>query len=260
MPRTWKAALAPFLAGIPVRTGFVGEARFGLLNDLRWGERALPRMIDQCAALALPKGEAPPPAWPLPELKVPASEVSAWRQRLGLAADGRPVVAFAPGAVGPSKRWPSAYYAGLAAQLAAEGNTVWVIGGPGERELAAEIVAADAGPYPRPDRSRLAQRHPGARRRPGRGLERLRPAACRGGNRHAVGRHLRPDKPVALGAAQSDRGGDRDQERACLPALPQAGLPSRTSSLHARHPGRAGRGGRTRCASCCSVKIDLKAR
>ena len=32
--------------------------RFGLLNDLRWGERALPRMIDQCAALALPKGEA----------------------------------------------------------------------------------------------------------------------------------------------------------------------------------------------------------
>ena len=69
MPRTWKAALAPFLAGIPVRTGFVGEARFGLLNDLRWGERALPRMIDQCAALALPRGEAPPPAWPLPELR-----------------------------------------------------------------------------------------------------------------------------------------------------------------------------------------------
>src|SRR5689334_15500080 len=33
MPRTWKAAVAPFLAGIPQRTGFVGEARFGLLND-----------------------------------------------------------------------------------------------------------------------------------------------------------------------------------------------------------------------------------
>ena len=42
MPRTWKAALAPFLAGIPERTGFVGEARFGLLNDLRWGERRCP--------------------------------------------------------------------------------------------------------------------------------------------------------------------------------------------------------------------------
>src|SRR5439155_17275166 len=44
MLRTWKAALAPFLAGIPERVGFVGEARFVLLNDLRWGERRLPRM------------------------------------------------------------------------------------------------------------------------------------------------------------------------------------------------------------------------
>ena len=47
MPRTWKAVLAPFLAGIPVRTGFFGEARLGVLNDVRFGERALPRMIDQ---------------------------------------------------------------------------------------------------------------------------------------------------------------------------------------------------------------------
>src|SRR5215471_8708509 len=60
MPRTWKAALAPFLAGIPVRTGFFGEARIGVLNDVRFGERALPRMIDQCAALALPKGAKAP--------------------------------------------------------------------------------------------------------------------------------------------------------------------------------------------------------
>ena len=55
MPRKWKAALAPFFAGIPERTGFVGEARFILLNDLRFGERALPRMIDRSAALALPR-------------------------------------------------------------------------------------------------------------------------------------------------------------------------------------------------------------
>jgi heptosyltransferase-2 len=59
-----------------------------------------------------------------------------------LLANGRPAVALAPGAVGPSKRWPAAAYAALAGRLAAEGHTVWVIGGPGEQALAAEIVAA----------------------------------------------------------------------------------------------------------------------
>src|ERR1043166_3498742 len=39
MPRTWKSALAPFLAGIPLRTGFAGEVRFGLINDVRSEER-----------------------------------------------------------------------------------------------------------------------------------------------------------------------------------------------------------------------------
>src|SRR5882757_5348068 len=122
LPRTWKAALAPCLAGIPQRTGFVGEARFGLINDLRFGERGLPRMVDRCAALALPKGQSAPAEWPLPRLEVPASELAVWRQQLALAPDqaGRPVVAFAPGAVGPSKRWP--YYADLGGRLAAEGN------------------------------------------------------------------------------------------------------------------------------------------
>ena len=145
MPRTWKSALAPALAGVPLRTGFVGEARFGLVNDLRFGERRLPRMVDRCATLALPEGAEAPSQWPLPELKVSASELGAWRERLGLALDGHPVVALAPGAVGPSKRWPAAYYAELAQRLAAEGTRVWVIGGPGEREIAAQIVRSDRG-------------------------------------------------------------------------------------------------------------------
>jgi len=144
MPRTWKSALAPLFAGIPRRTGFAGEFRLGLVNDLRWGERKLPRMIDRCVALALPKDQSPPVNLPLPELVVPQSEVTTWRERMGLTADG-PVVAFAPGAVGPSKRWPSAYYAAVAGRLALDGISVWVVGGPNERPLAAEIAAGGRG-------------------------------------------------------------------------------------------------------------------
>jgi heptosyltransferase-2 len=140
MPRTWKSTLAPFLAGIPERTGFAGEARFVLLNDLRYGERKLPRMIDRCAALALPAGAELPPGWPLPELKVSPEDTGSWRQKRGLT-DNRPVVALAPGAVGPSKRWPAASYAALARRLLTEGHAVWVLGGPDEKELATEIIA-----------------------------------------------------------------------------------------------------------------------
>jgi heptosyltransferase II len=139
MLRTWKSALAPFLAGIPDRVGFFGECRFFLLNDLRRGERALPRMIDRCAALALPKGASLPPEWPLPELVVPTAEITAWRSRQGLAA-GFPIVALAPGAVGRGKRWPTEHYATLARRLAQDGATLWILGGPQEKVLAAQII------------------------------------------------------------------------------------------------------------------------
>lgn len=144
MPRTWKSALAPFLARIPERIGFAGEAQFFLLNDLRFGERALPRMIDRCAALALPKNAEAPPQWPAPKLEVTASEAAAWRSRHGLSDEHRSVVALAPGAVGPSKRWPSAAYAALTSRLIAEGLAVWVLGGPDEKALANEVVGDTA--------------------------------------------------------------------------------------------------------------------
>jgi heptosyltransferase-2 len=140
MPRTWKSALAPFLAGIPERIGFAGEARLFLLNDIRFGERALPRMIDRCAALTLPKSATPASEWPAPKLEVEPSEAAAWRSRRGLDENGRPVVALAPGAVGPSKRWPAAAYGALTRKLLAAGFAVWVLGGPDERSLAAEVV------------------------------------------------------------------------------------------------------------------------
>ena len=145
MSRKWKAALAPWLAGIPRRTGFVGEMRFGLLNDLRPGERSLPRMIDQMGALALPNGAALPSDWPLPELRVPADDIARWLDQRGLSADARPIVTLSPGAVGAGKAWPAGHYGQLAQALTQDGASVWVLGGPNETPIARQIAEV-AGP------------------------------------------------------------------------------------------------------------------
>jgi heptosyltransferase-2 len=144
LPRTWKAAIAPALAGIPERVGFFGEARFGLINKMRWNEKALPRFIDKNAALALPDGAPLPPQWPVPQLRISTEEAARWRQANGLGT--APAIALGPGSVGSSKRWT--YFPEAARLLAERGLDVWVIGGPGEKALAAEIVAA-GGPHVR---------------------------------------------------------------------------------------------------------------
>jgi heptosyltransferase-2 len=135
MPRTWKSALAPMFAGILERTGFLGELRFGLLNDWRSGEKALARMIDRQVALTLPPNMQGAMNWPPPQLEVPSSEVDAWRKANGIGQT--PAVALAPGAVGPSKRWTE--YAELAGRISEAGYDVWVVGGPGEKPLAKAI-------------------------------------------------------------------------------------------------------------------------
>ena len=109
------------------------KARFGLLIDMRWGERKLERMIDRCGALALPEGRRAAGEWPLPELVVPKAESDAWLARRGLRERERPVVALAPGAVGPGQSLAAGALCRARRQLAGEGVDVWVLGGP-ERE------------------------------------------------------------------------------------------------------------------------------
>src|SRR5258708_3368867 len=89
-------------------------------------------------ALERPEGTPRPAEWPVPKFRVPADEVARWRQANGLGTGA--AVALAPGSVGASKRWT--YYPEAARLLAQQGLDVWVVGGPGEKALAAEIVAA----------------------------------------------------------------------------------------------------------------------
>jgi heptosyltransferase-2 len=141
LPNSWKAALIPFLAGIPRRIGFIGEARYGLLNVLhRLDEHVMPLMAERYAALAEAPGEAPRRPLAPPRLEVDEANLAITIARLGLDRS-RPVAAFCPGAeYGPAKRWPARHFAALARSLASRGRRVWLIGSPKDRPLGDEIA------------------------------------------------------------------------------------------------------------------------
>src|SRR5204862_2602836 len=105
LPNTLKSALLPLAARIPRRTGFRGEWRYGLLNDLRRLDPALlPRTVDRFVALGLEPDEPLPADIPAPHLVVGDSEIDAALARLGLSRPARPVLGLCPGAeYGPAK-------------------------------------------------------------------------------------------------------------------------------------------------------------
>jgi heptosyltransferase-2 len=148
LPNSFKSALVPLFAGIPLRTGYIGEMRWGLLNDARrLDERALPLMVERYAALALPAGEAPSRPLPPARLLAGAERCQASMRKLMLDVQA-PAVALCPGAeYGPAKRWPARYFADLARQLKARGCSVWIVGSGKEATLGAEIaeLSGDAG-------------------------------------------------------------------------------------------------------------------
>ena len=142
LPRSFKAALIPWFAKIPVRTGFRGESRYILVNDMRPFDRTvLDQTVKRFVALGLERDEALPKVLPFPELDVSADNQARCLAELGLNTD-RPVVAMMPGAeYGPAKCWPLENFAALAARLDAEGYAVWVLGSDKDR-AAGETIAA----------------------------------------------------------------------------------------------------------------------
>jgi len=143
LPHSWKSALVPFFAGIPRRTGFVGEARYGLLTDARRLDKAaLPRMVDRFCRLADPPDAAAAPETPPPRLTADPHAVETTLTRFDLAG-GPPAVALCVGAeFGPAKRWPGAHFAALGQRLAAQGYATWVLGGPGDAAIGEAVAAA----------------------------------------------------------------------------------------------------------------------
>jgi heptosyltransferase II len=142
LPNSFKAALIPWFARIPLRIGYVGEARHLLLTDARrLDQRALPRLVDRFVALAAMRGERAPVA-PFPVLVPNAANAAEAVRALGLATR-RPVAVLCPGAeYGPAKRWPTEHFVTLARRFLASGYAVWLIGSPNDRQAADPVAAA----------------------------------------------------------------------------------------------------------------------
>ena len=132
LPNSLKSALVPWMAKIPKRTGWRGEMRYGLVNDMRsLDTAAFPLMVQRYIALA---EDAPRSAADLKPIITPSLDVDHEQQvavfkRFALANDDRQLIAFCPGAeFGPAKRWPHFHFATLAAQLIDSGRQIVCLG------------------------------------------------------------------------------------------------------------------------------------
>lgn len=139
LPNTLKSALIPWVARIPRRTGWKGEQRYGLLNDMRHLDTAkYPRLVERYAALAFEKTALLPPL-PYPKLQIDTANQNQCLARLSLNKM-KPILALCPGAeYGTAKRWPADYFASLATHFIEKNWQVWIIGSAKENTLA-EII------------------------------------------------------------------------------------------------------------------------
>jgi heptosyltransferase-2 len=143
LPNSLKSALVPYWAGIPKRTGFVGELRQWLLTDCRrLDKQRLPMTVQRFAALGLPQDAGLPESLPEPVLVSDAEKGRAAGERLGVHNKYKPVLALCPGAeYGPAKQWPEEYYAQVARTWLDKDWHVWLFGSANDAPVCGRINA-----------------------------------------------------------------------------------------------------------------------
>jgi heptosyltransferase-2 len=138
LPNSLKSALLPFLAAIPRRVGYLGEARVGLLTHRLRNPKGKPPMVAFYSALS---GDTQGLEQDRPQLHVPDEAIDAAVRAQGVQRGGYLVMA--PGAeFGPSKRWPEAHYAQLAAS---QGLPVLLLGSGKDGPVCEAIVQVSNG-------------------------------------------------------------------------------------------------------------------
>ena len=157
LPNSWKSAIPPFFANIPVRTGYIGECRWGLLNDARKLDKNLLTMtVQRFVALGLPKDAPMPPVCPKPAMMISKERQQTVIDKfkltppapgsLAACSPSIKILALCPGAeYGPAKRWPTQYYAEVARHKIDQGWQVWLFGSDKDKADAAQINKACSG-------------------------------------------------------------------------------------------------------------------
>ena len=142
-PRSYKSALVPFFAKAKQRTGYRGEMRYGLINDIHsLDKNILKQTVQRYVALGIDDDTDQAPTIPFPKLTVDEDNLQRLLKELDLNLD-KPVIAFLPGAeYGEAKRWPIEYYAELANKLNPQSVQVWILGSEKDRQ-AAETIAKE---------------------------------------------------------------------------------------------------------------------
>src|SRR3990167_3845082 len=137
---SFKSAFIPFLANIQKRTGWVGESRYGLINDIRkLDTQRYPMMIQRFAALAFPKEALLPNHLPMPRFSLMKTERLNVIQKFNVSLE-KPVLALCPGAeYGPSKQWPAEKLAEVANAKLQDGYQVWLMGSKKDKPIAEKI-------------------------------------------------------------------------------------------------------------------------
>jgi heptosyltransferase-2 len=141
LPNSLKSALLPFFARIKQRTGWRGEMRYGLLNDLRrLDEQRYPLMVERFVALAYTNDLPPGKNLPRPQLLTTAESLQNVQDKYGLDKQ-RKVLVLCPGAeFGNAKQWPEEHYATVANQKIKDGWQVWLLGSRNDEQTAENIV------------------------------------------------------------------------------------------------------------------------
>ncbi|WP_295900273.1 lipopolysaccharide heptosyltransferase II [uncultured Vibrio sp.] len=143
LPNSAKSALIPFIAKIPKRTGWKGEFRYGLLNDLRPNKKVFQYMVERYVALAYECNQMLSKVkidqCPSPELKINQKSQAQACSRLELDLN-KPAWGICPGAeFGPAKRWPEMHYAKVAQHIIENGGQVWTFGSQKDRVVTQAI-------------------------------------------------------------------------------------------------------------------------